>query len=321
MARSEFQHGLYYPDAHNVSLSDIAATLIAHEKLLPIISEILERSLPGLSVQYSTISLDKIERSSLLEHFFVAIFIVFQKELQEEVPDAITAITGIQVSDRYDTLVTVLFLLVLYYGAARLLGKKEKGASPVPASIEGGYEEYLSRTAKQLGVTERAVEAAINESVGPRRLPTVMRSAVDLIRPAKRGGNGRIAPLGLPEIPASTIADFPSDIALAEIGDDTVPLPFNDATLRLRAIDKDKSDRGWAGILEADGIKTKRLPVRLYPTIDREALAKMDTAHVEALLESKIDDEGRTTPKRIHILRLTALDVSDAETKKAQRGL
>lgn len=303
MTSNVFRHGFYYPDSHNVPLSDIAATLIAHERLLPIIAEILERSVDGLTLQKIEINLEQIKRSSLLEAFLIAIFAVYQKDLEKEVPAAVTALTGIPVSDKYDTLVTVLFMLVLYVGASKLL---EKGKSlAIKSSLEAGYRDYVQRAADELGVSTARIEEAVEKAAGRRRLPIVMRAAIDLFRPAKRGGNGRIVPLGLPEIPESTVAEFPSEVALAEMADDTVPIAIPEATLTLRAVDLDKSKSGWAGIIEADGVRTKRLPVQLYPSINREILAGRTTVQVEAILESKITETGKTTPKRIHVLRLT----------------
>lgn len=304
MGETVFNHGFYYPDNHDIPLSDIAATLIAHERLLPVVSHILEKSLQGLTVQKISINLDDIKRSSLSETFFVAIFVVFQDELGEEVPAIIERITGYNIDDRYDTIITVLFLIALYAGTTKLLGKlKKEGAAP-PPSIHGDYNTYINIAARDLNVSRERIQAAVESALGPKRLPSVMRAAIDLFRPAKRGGNGRIIPLGLPEISQQSVSEFPSDVALAEMEDDTVPLAFPDATLRIRAIDRDKSDRGWAGILEAEGVKTKRLPVKLYPTIDREALAALRVAQVEAILESSITEDGETKPKRIHILKV-----------------
>lgn len=59
--------------------------------------------------------------------------------------------------------------------------------------------------------------------------------------------------------------------------------------------------QGWLG---ADGYITKRLPVRLYPTVDRDALAASSSAAVEALLENKVDADGDLKPFRIHAMRL-----------------
>jgi len=303
MTETVFKHGLYYPDAHKLSLSDIAATLTAHERLLPVVRSIIEHSIPGLEIQSISIELDDIRRSSLSEAFFVAIFIVFQKDLESEVPEFVQSITGYHIDSSYDTIVTVLFMVALYAGTIKLLGKGHKG-SEVPPSISLTFNNYLDLAASKLGVPTTTVQQAVEAAIPKQRLPSVMRAAIDLFRPAKRGGNGSIVPLNLPPIPAEDVADFPNEVALAEMEDNSVPFPIPVGEIRLRAVDRDKSERGWAGVLTAHNLTTKRLPVRLYPTVDREKLAALDHATVEAIVECTQQDSGGLKPKRIHILSI-----------------
>lgn len=304
MAETRFPHGLYYPDAHSLSLSDIAATLTAHEHLIPVVAGIISKSIDGVSVHKITIELEDIKRSSLSESFFVAIFLVFQEDLEKEVPDAIQALTGHTLDPRFDTLVTVLFMVALYYGTMRLLGKGGKHHKKLPSSLEGDYRNYITIAANTLNVTPQVIERAVEEAVTKQKQPSVMRAAIDLFRPAKRGGNGRIVPMGLPEIPAAHVADFPNEVALAELDDDNVPIPIDRGLIKLRALDRDKSDRGWAGSLTSEILKTKRLPLKLYPTIDREYLASLKEVSAEAIVECKMMDDGSLKPKRIHLLKV-----------------
>lgn len=303
MTETVFKHGLYYPDAHKLSLSDIAATLTAHERLLPVVRSILEHAISGIEVQSISIELDDITRSSLSEAFFVAIFVVFQKDLEKDVPAIIQSLTGYHIDGSYDTIVTVLFMVALYAGTMKLLGKGHKGKE-APASINLTFNNYLDMAASQLGVPTETVQKAVEAAIPKQRLPSVMRAAIDLFRPAKRGGNGGMVPLNLPPVPAADIAEFPSEVALAELEDDTVPIPVPMGEIRLRAVDRDKSERGWAGVLTSENLKTKRLPVRLYPTVDREMLASLDHATVEAIVECVQQDGGGLKPKRIHILSI-----------------
>lgn len=305
MQELRFEHGFYYPDNHDVPLSDIAATLIAHEKLLPIIADAFENLVPGLSIDDRKIILEHIQRSSLKEHFFVALFLVFQKDLEKEVPALFETVTGVHVSDRYDTIVTVLFLVALYYGASAIFRKgKRAEQAAAPASIQADQDQYIGIAAEQLGTTPEKVRAAFDKAIGRQKLATVQRAAVDLFRPAKRGGNGRIVPRGLPEISKATVADFPTEVALAEMDDDAVPLHLPRARLDIRATDRDKGDKGWAGKVETDDMKTKRLPIRLAPGVDRNMLAGLYMPEVEAVLESRIKEDGGTTPIRIHVYRV-----------------
>lgn len=301
-----FPHGIYYPDNHDIPLGDIAATLVAHDKLLPIVVDAFEILVPGLSVSDRKIILEKIERSSLNEVFFVALFATFQEELETEVPAFIETATGLTISDQYDTIVTVLFLVAMYYGAKAIFnrGSKAKSASPTPVSINGDYNTYVHIAAEKLNASPDEVKDAFERAVGKKRLGVVQRAAVDLFRPAKRGGNGRIAPRNLPEISAKTVSDFPSEVALAELDDDIVPIVLSGARLSIRATDRDKSDKGWAGIAQTGDLKTRRLPIVLAPGIDPNELATLDHVIFNGFIESRLNDDGATKPLRIHVTSL-----------------
>lgn len=297
-------HELYYPDSHEVSLSDIAATLIAHERLLPMAIEALERLTPGLAIDDRKIVLEKIERSSLREAFFVALVMTYQSDLETEVPKMFESLTGITISDRYDTILTVLFMIVLYEGATALFGRGRKDhAQQAPISITGDYATYVNLAADRLDREPAAIAQAVSKAIG-HRMSTVQRAAVDIFRPAKRNGNGRIQPRGVPEVSAEAINDFPTALALAELEDDIVPVHLPRCVLHIRATDRDKTDRGWAAWADADGVKTKRLPLRLAPGVDPDRLAEMHEPEVEAFLESKFKEDGTTKPVRIHVFRV-----------------
>src|SRR4051812_42930771 len=136
------------------------------------------------------------------------------------------------------------------------------------------------------------------------RRSSVARASIDLFRPAKRGGNGRIVPKGAPEIPSDVVASFPDDVMLAELEESTEIERFDDAVLEIRATDRDAAQRGWAGRLKSGSVKTKRLPLKLYPTVDRDSLATRDKVRVEAIVESRPGDDELRKPLRIHVLRM-----------------
>lgn len=307
MAELVLHHGIDYPDNEGISLSDIAATLLAHERLLPVVTDILQELVPGISVESATIKLNKLQSGSLSEAFFVALFIAFQEDLENHVPDIIGQVTGSQIADKYDTIVTVLFIVAIYAGFKLITNKTSRSkSSPVSDAvrIEGDYATYINITADTLNLSPDTVRRSVDKAIGRKRAEMVARAAIDFFRPAKRGGDGRIVPRGLPPISKESVAEFPSDLAFADLEKDTFPIPIPRGTLRIRATDRDKSDKGWGGKIEFNGSVTKRLPLVLAPGVDSNKLASVDTATVEAVLENKVGDDGRTKPYRIHVMRI-----------------
>ncbi len=217
----------------------------------------------------------------------------------------IGSLTGLPIPDEYDAIVTVLVLIIIFHGTRYLFeggGRKAKGE--VPPTIQGDNNVYMNIAAERTGLSPSSIERALAKAIGKKDAPKVARAAVDFFRPAKRGGSGRIKPSGLPEISRETTAAFPGEATLALLTDESVPTPIPEADLEVRAMDRDKADHGWAGKLHMPGFSTKRLPLKLYPTVDRDILAKTDIVRVEAVLEQKPTDSGDLRPTVIHIVRL-----------------
>ncbi|HEV2557384.1 MAG TPA: hypothetical protein VGU45_02035 [Microvirga sp.] len=298
-----FPHALTYPDNEAPTLTDIAHTLIAHDKLAPLISEILEKSLDGVVIERIKVELRSIEIGSLYEHFWVAIFLVFQKQLEEEVPDLVESMTGLDISDRYDTLVTVLVLILMFYGASyliRRLRQKDGTSEPPPPHIQGNYNTYINIASSQLGMEPERLERVVEQVAKGSRARTVSRAAIDLFRPAKRGGDGRIVPRNTPEVSREAVAEFPSEAALADLAQDTEVETFPDVVLEIRATDRDKRKQGWAGVIHE--VDKRRVPLTLFPTISSEDLAKARRARVDAMCEFKVIGEDDYLLTRIHVL-------------------
>lgn len=306
MLEIRFRHGLDYPDNHGIPLSDVAATLLAHERLMPLVSELLEQLVPGLTIDATMIALDTVQQGSLKETFFVAVFLAFQNDLVKDVPAFIGEVSGHPLPHRYDTIVTVLVVMLMYTGAKALVGRTRRPSSgeSVAPHIEGDYNTYINIAADALAVSPELVERSLAKVVGRNRQAVVSRAAIDLFRPAKRGGDGRLLPRGLPEIGRESVAEFPTDLAFAELEKDTVGIPVPRARLDIRATDRDKLDKGWAGRITSDDLTTKRLPLVLSPLLDANELSKQEACEVEAILENRIADDGSTKPYRIHVMRV-----------------
>lgn len=301
----QFPHGIDYPDNDQIPLPDIAATLIAHERFLPVVVQLFEELLPGITVEDSSIYVDQLSAGSLHEHFFVAMLIVFQKDFEKEVPAILEHLTGQHIPDSYDTVVTVLFIVALYAVTSLILKRSKAKKADAPSSqIHIDYLAYVNIAAEQLGVTSEKVEAAVSKAIGGRRGPSLARAAVDIFRPAKKGRAGRIQPRNTREISKEAVEEFPNALMMAELDKDTIPIPVPNARLKIRATDRDKADKGWAGKLVSDDVSTKRLPVVLSPTIDQDALAAREEATVDAVLESKFTEDGKTKPYRIHVMQV-----------------
>jgi|1186.fasta_scaffold351098_1 hypothetical protein len=169
MPETLFHHQLDYPDNDGITLSDIAATLLAHERLIPLAAEVLERSIPGLTVENIRINLDFVRSGSLSEALFVAILIVYQKHLDVGMPNVFEKMTGVPIHDDNKPLLSVLIIILLYYGAKSLFERRGKTLRGAPRQIERELDRYMEIAADTLGIAQEKVERAIAETVTSKR--------------------------------------------------------------------------------------------------------------------------------------------------------
>lgn len=240
------------------------------------------------------------------EGLYVAILTVYQKDLEKAVPELIQHLTGYSVPDEYKSLVTVLAVLFLYFAAKTISDKLSKSKSDKGTSaptIRGNYNTYINIASDQLKVPPEVIESAVNATVTPKRRGVLIKSAIDLFRPAKRGGPGRIVVPGLPDVDKEAVAEFP-DAAMSDMNSEPEIESYPKAMLEIRATDRDKATRGWYGRLHAGPMSTGRLELKLSPFVDREALAKRDMVKIEAMVESQYQEDGSLKPSRIHVLNV-----------------
>ncbi|MDO8422319.1 MAG: hypothetical protein Q7S99_09165 [Parvibaculum sp.] len=96
------------------------------------------------------------------------------------------------------------------------------------------------------------------------------------------------------------VEEFPTEAALSELDDKNDTEPFLGVEVEIRATDRDKRGKGWAGIIHEDGFK--RLPMDLYPTIDPEIVASAKIVRADVLVEYTPTKDGTQKPVRFHLL-------------------
>ncbi|MCC8950364.1 hypothetical protein H8A97_36155 [Bradyrhizobium sp. Arg62] len=148
MAVAEFVHDINYPNK-GITLTDIAETLLAHERVTQLLPKILEAAIEGLNVEKIVIRLDDAKEGSLYEKFVIEIYSTYQKDIQRHVIGAVTAMTGVTVPEEYQTLVSLLILLVIFYGANWIYKKVNPKKESSGTTINGHYNTILNITAER----------------------------------------------------------------------------------------------------------------------------------------------------------------------------
>ena len=117
MAEVRLPLSITYETDGTTPVTDIIEALTATNLLAGDAVALLPSLIDGLVVTKSSLNVRILSQESpLRELFFVSLFFAFQEDLESEVPPMFEDLFGVTVSDKFDTIVTVAFLAVVFYG-------------------------------------------------------------------------------------------------------------------------------------------------------------------------------------------------------------
>lgn len=299
-------HSITYTNTGSVPVSDVAASLIANEQLLREAAEVLQELVPGLKVEEVVVQFRSATSSSPLKELLAySLIVVYQEDLNREVPALIEQITGRDVPDNMETLVTVLVLVVAIYGVGKAFelwkakgAKAEGGPSP---SIQGNYNQVVHVAGDLIGVDPDAITEVLGKRFTGRKARSLGRRALEFIRPAKREDGAAVEGGGV-AIDPETIREAPSALDIELETDEETQDAYPAQPIIIHATDLDSAKTGWAGHLP--GVWEKRLPMRLYPTIRLDDLFGKREVTGDVILVSRRDAAGEYVPYLFHVVRL-----------------
>jgi hypothetical protein len=115
-------HQVRYDVAGHIPISVIAESLVANGKLAMEAAFLLEALIPGMVIERAEVSVRRISHESPLQQaFVVAVVAAFQKDVARDVPLIFTDITGLELPERYHTLLTVIVLMIAIYGISKAI--------------------------------------------------------------------------------------------------------------------------------------------------------------------------------------------------------
>ena len=96
-------------------VSDIISALQATDDLVKDAVSLLPSLYGGLKIEQSSLNVRTLSQESpLREYFLLSLIVAFQDDLSEEVPAMLEDLFNITVDERFDTIVTVLFMIVVF---------------------------------------------------------------------------------------------------------------------------------------------------------------------------------------------------------------
>ncbi len=299
---SEIRHKIEY-SASGVPLSDVISALQSHQRLLPKAVNALTALAPGAEIRVVRITVDEIRAGSLIFDLLLELYGVYQHDVDRVTVEGIESLLGVDVPKEYEALVTLMMIGVVFFVSRWAYDTvKSKKNEPAPGiHITGDYNRVINIIAGKLQITANEVEGAIAQAVQPSRVRTLINAVAAFFRPARTQPGSTIKGGGF-EVSPDAIAEFPSEADLKAI-DETEMINLPDTLIDIRALDKDRGERGWAAkIVGRPDFDFSRLPMDLYPTVNAPELAKLDKVRADLVVEMKRDGSGELRPKRLHLL-------------------
>ncbi len=288
-----------------VPVYEVANSLIASEKILQRVAAVLEGCYDGVTVDRIEISFREASSASPLKEILAAaVFLTYQEDLEREVPALFERATGVEVTDNYDTILTVLFIVIAVYGLNFAWNKffpDGDGEKKKPASIEGDYNSVVNVAGNYLGVPPERITKALEENLNGNEKSWLASAATKFVRPAKLEKGATISGGGI-EISSAAIQEAP-DVFEDDLTEETERSEaFQDVEIIIHATDLDKTKTGWAGHINS--VHEKRLRMELYPTISPDALFGLRSVRGDIILMSKRQSDGSYAPYMFHLVEI-----------------
>ena len=300
------KHGVQYEITEAVSVDDLVSSIQAHARLLDQAGKILTDAIPGLNIQSQRVSvLNLRQESPLRELFAFSLVVAFQKELTEEVPQIITDITGLNVPDQYDTLVTVLVMLVAIYGVSKafdaMFPEKPKD------NLQKAQDSLSKKAAKMLGITVDRLMASVEVLFTGRSRRVLVGASQKVFAPTRahsgayisdEKGTALVGPEATRDAQAASGLPFePED----ENKPNTDSELYLDVRIILHAMDRDNKKSGWAG--HCPDLFDDRIKMHLEKNLEPGALFGKNEIQGDILLIREEDEDGEMQPKEFLLIK------------------
>jgi hypothetical protein len=306
-----FQHEIVYDFDDQATVEEIAASLVANARFVRDAVAVIKACHPGLEISNLRVRLASVtQESPLKELLTVALVMAFQKDLEEEVPDLINALTGIDIPDRFDSLVTIFVVGVSLYGALKLVDRVVKDRQA--QKLEAAYGSVTNVAGDLINVSPEVVRDQIDRYLGGSRSRSVAKSARDFFRPAKKYHARSIETNSPLSIGKEAIDEVPSEVDESAFEPRIDEHDVTHVVINLRAHDLDKDKSGWAAVI--DDISPNRVKLHRDPSIPAEVLFTKPSIRGDVRVHSQENEDGEMEPILYVLLRIS----DDEPTKSAQ---
>jgi hypothetical protein len=294
------RHALSYSTKGDVPVPIVAQNLLANERLIHESIRVLGDCFDGLEIQKINVKVAHLSNSSPFKEILaVAVFMTYQNELVKEVPNLIQKLTGQQVPDGMETLVTVLVLITAIYvidaAVERILPGKDL------KRLKDEYRDKLAELSRMTGLDALVIEKSLQKRLSEGKQKSLFKRAYEFFIPAKLEQHVDILIDDRVVISHETISEIPSDVEMAQTEKRNV-YELNGVSIEIHRSDIDYSQSGWVAVIEevSDRRKKMVLPPEIAPA---DIFGKTKVIGDVSVVE-EMQEDGEYVTKEYHLLRL-----------------
>lgn len=296
-----FSHEIVYDFDDEATIEEVASSLLAHTRFVRDAIAVLEACHPNLEISESRVRLSLLSQQSPLKQLLVVSLVLgFQGDLEEEVPDFVKAITGIDVPEQYDSMVTVFVMAVSLYGALVLVERILKSGKS--GKILEAYGAAKNAAANLVEVDDDTVAQKIEEQMGGGRLRSTARAARDFFRPAKRHKALSISSSSSITISKDVLDEIPTDLDEEQLDERRDMYDIERVVVKLRAHDLDREKSGWASVIEE--VSPNRVKTHKDPSIPAATIFTKPSVIADVRVHLLEDEEGEMVPDLYVLMRI-----------------
>lgn len=285
-------------------IGDVIAALQATELLVQDAVSLLPSLISGVNIELRSVNVQRISQESpLKEIIFAAIWVTSQKDLEAGVTTLAEQAFGLEVPSDYETLLTLVVLVVLLYGvdlAKNIVsGMVTEGAAK--RKLNALVEDLSQSTGKTPDQLHKILDARYAK---PGPVKTLVKSAVNFFLPSMREGNRAIDMDGV-RIEPDIVGEVPYASEVSKDADYKKFEPHSAVALSIHAQDMDKGNTGWAAV--PGDLSQRRLRLKLIPPVEPMQIWGKSAVIGDIVLISKLTGDGYE-PVEIHLTSILAAE-------------
>lgn len=291
-------HSVVYDFDGRATVQEVAKSIVAQDRLVREALAVLEELFPNLIFERPTVSVRAVtQESPLTTNLELLVIAAYGPELGKDVPDILNSLFGINVPDKYDSIVSVLVLLIAIWGVEWLWKKLFPGKKA--NELDRERARLLEDAADRAAVAQDHLEEAV-EKVLEKHKRTVMKASADFLEPAKRHKASAVIS-GSTAISKNAIDAMPSDVDMAQYEPATEVQELQNVVVQFRAHDLDKN-KAWAATIE--DVSPLRRPLHLAPDVRAEQLFDKKQIRADVLVTYVLDPEGEYVPSLYYLQKV-----------------